>query len=447
MKLRFAPSPTGYLHVGNTRTLLLNWFMAKKNKAEFVLRFDDTDQERSEEKYVDQIRADLEWLGVDYDHELKQSDRLDLYTAAAEKLKASGRLYPCYETKNELDFKRKRQLSQGRPPVYDRAALRLFPEEIKEFEAEVRTPHWRFKLDQDATITWEDAAHGTLTFEAKHFSDPILLRENGAPVYTLSGVVDDLDMGITHIIRGDDHISNTAIQIQLMEALGGNGDDFTFAHMPLLTSADGSGLSKRLGSLGLKDLKAQQIESMSIVSYLGTLGNSTDAETYTSSEKFLENFDLGKFGKSAPKFSMEDLERANEKFLQLVSFDQIKGRLDALGFTDLTPEFWETIQGNLTYLTDVKEHYDICYSNITPRIEDQDYVATALKLLPATPWTTDTWKQWTSAIKEETGRKGRELFMPLRQALTAADHGPEMKNILPFIGPEKTMKRLKGETA
>ncbi len=447
MKLRFAPSPTGYLHVGNARTLLLNWFQAKKNNAEFVLRFDDTDQERSEDKYVDQIRTDLHWLGIDYSNELKQSDRLDLYARAAKTLKDSGRLYPCYETKNELDFKRKRQLSQGRPPVYDRAALRLSQEEIKEFEAEGSTPHWRFKLDQEASITWEDAAHGTLTFEAKHFSDPILLRENGAPVYTLSGVVDDLDMGITHIIRGDDHISNTAIQIQLMEALGGSGNDFIFAHMPLLTGSDGGGLSKRLGSLGLKDLKEQQVEPMSILSYLGTLGNSSDAETYTSTEAFLEKFDLKNFGKSAPKFSMEDLERTNEKFLQLVSFDQIKERLNQLGFTNITPEFWLTIQGNLKYLTDVKELYDICYNNITPHVEDQDYMATALNLLPETPWTTDTWKEWTCALKEKTGRKGRELFMPLRQALTAANHGPEMKNILPFIGPEKTMKRLKGETA
>lgn len=451
MKLRFAPSPTGNLHVGNARTLLLNWLMAKKHKATFILRFDDTDLERSKDEYAVQIKEDMAWLGLDYDQEVKQSARLDLYKKAAEFLKESGRLYPCYETKQELDFKRKRQLSQGRPPVYDRAALRLTSDEIAEFEQEGRVPHWRFKLDQDTTITWDDAAHGLLSFEAKHFSDPILIRENGAPVYTLSGVVDDLDLEITHIVRGDDHISNTAIQIQVMDALAGhlNGKstDFTFAHMPLLTGEEGEGLSKRLGSLGLKDLKEQNIEPLALIQYLGTLGNPESPEMALSIGDFLASFDLGKFGKSSPKFSPGDLDRANEKYLHAVTFDHIKHRLDDLGFKDISPEFFQTIQGNIVRLTDIKEHYDICYGVVTPKIEETDYISSALDALPEGPWTADTWMTWTGALKAKTGRKGKALFMPLRQALTAADHGPEMKNLLPFIGPEKTKKRLQGETA
>lgn len=446
MKLRFAPSPTGNLHVGNARTLLLNWLYAKKQGASFVLRFDDTDLERSKDKYAEQIKLDMAWLGLDYDTIVKQSDRLALYQEAAETLKKSGRLYPCYETKNELDFKRKRQLSQGRPPIYDRAALRLTSEEITEFEREGRAPHWRFKLE-DVTMTWHDEAHGDLSFEAKHFSDPILIRENGAPVYTLSGVVDDLDLAITHIVRGDDHISNTAIQIHLMEALGGRGDDFTFAHLPLMTGSDGEGLSKRLGSLGLKDLKEKEYEPMALVNYLGALGNPEDVPTALSLEAFVQTFDLSKFGKSSPKFSQEDLNRANGKFLQAVSFDQIKQRLDSLGFTKTTKEFWETIQGNLTMLRDVKEYEEICFSSIHPKVEDQDFIAQAKETLPPLPWTEETWGQWTSALKEKTGYKGKSLFMPLRQALTGEDHGPEMKKMLPFIGREKALMRLSCQKA
>lgn len=445
MKLRFAPSPTGNLHVGNARTLLLNWLYAKSKGAEFILRFDDTDLERSKDEYAEQIKRDLMWLDLDYKEIVKQSDRLTLYQDAAEKLKKSGRLYPCYETKNELDFKRKRQLSQGRPPIYDRAALRLSPHEIAAFEAEGRVPHWRFQLE-DVTIAWQDAAHGDLSFESKHFSDPILIRENGAPVYTLSGVVDDLDLGITHIVRGDDHISNTAIQIHLMEALGGRGNDFVFAHLPLLTGADGEGLSKRLGSLGLKDLKEESYEPMALVNYLGNLGNPEENDISLNLKDFISSFDLSKFGKSSPKFSQEDLQRANGKFLQVVPFDQIKPRLDALGFTKTTKAFWETIQGNLTLLTDVKDYEDICFSTIIPKIEELDFIDQAKEVLPKTPWDEETWGEWTSTLKTQTGRKGKALFMPLRQALTAEDHGPEMKKLLPFIGYEKALKRLNGQS-
>lgn len=446
MKLRFAPSPTGNLHVGNARTLLLNWLYAKKHNATFILRFDDTDAERSRDEYAEQIQKDMAWLGLTYDASVKQSDRLDVYAAAAEKLKAAGRLYPCYETKEELDFKRKRQLSQGKPPVYDRTSLRLTPDEIAAYEAQGRIPHWRFKL-AETPISWVDAAHGPLHFESKHFSDPILIRENGAPVYTLSGVVDDLEMGITHIVRGDDHISNTAIQIQLMEALGGRGENFTFAHVPLLTGAGGEGLSKRLGSLGLKDLKEQNYEPMAIINYLGHLGNSEALDLALTMDDVVAHFDLSKFGKSSPKFSPDDLLRSNEKYLQHVSFKTIEPRLQELGFTKTTPAFWQAIQGNLMLLTDVKAFETICFEAVQPRIEDSAFIATALACLPAEPWDEDTWKAWTTLVSEKTGQKGKALFMPLRQALTGDDHGPEMKKLLPFIGHTHATKRLQGQTA
>lgn len=446
MKLRFAPSPTGNLHVGNARTLLLNWLYAKKHKAAFILRFDDTDVERSKDEYAEQIKKDMAWMGLTYDEIVKQSDRLERYEMAAEKLRKSGRLYPCYETKNELDFKRKRQLSQGRPPLYDRAALRLSAEEIAQFEAEGRKPHWRFQLE-NASITWHDQAHGDMSFEAKHLSDPILIRENGAPVYTLSGVVDDLELEITHVVRGDDHISNTAIQIQLMEALGGKGSNFTFSHLPLLTGSKGEGLSKRLGSLGLMDLKAQNYEVMALINYLGTLGNPEETAVTLTLEAFVEGFDIAKFGKSSPKFSEDDLQRANEKYLQAVPFAQIKPRLDELGFSEIKQDFWEAIQGNITFLTDVENYATICFSKIDPKIEEAEFIEKAKTSLPQTPWDEETWKTWTTHLKDETGRKGKALFMPLRQALTGEDHGPEMKKLLPFIGYEKTLERLNGKKA
>ena len=446
MKLRFAPSPTGYLHVGNARTLLLNWMYAKKHGAEFILRFDDTDQERSKDEYVLQIEADLAWLGLDYVAVFKQSERLDLYNKAIEALKESGRLYPCYETKQELDFKRKRQLSQGKPPIYDRAALKLSAGEIASYKAEGRIAHWRFKLE-DKVIKWNDIGHGEISFEGKHLSDPILIRENGAPVFTLSGVVDDIDMGITHVIRGDDHISNTAIQIQIIEALGGKCEDFTFAHLPLITGAKGEGLSKRLGSLSLMDLHSHNYEAMALVNYLGNLGNSKETLIAKTNAEFVKMFNLSNFGKSSPKYFQEDLDRANSKLLQEFSYDEIKPRLDELRIKQVDAQLWEAVKGNLNKLVDLKLYEDICFNAITPKIEDAEFIDIAKGHLPATPWSEETWAAWANAVKEETGRKGKALFMPLRQALTGQDHGPEMKKLLPIIGHEKALKRLSGEKA
>ena len=450
MKLRFAPSPTGHLHVGNARTLILNWLYAKKHGADFILRFDDTDPERSRDEYVDQIKVDMAWLGLVYSQDYKQSDRLSLYLAAAEQLKKKGRLYPCYETKQELDFKRKRQLSQGRPPLYDRAALNLTQDDIRQFEAEGRVPHWRFKLNA-GEIAWDDIAHGALSFQGANLSDPILIRENGAPVFTLSGVVDDIDLNITHIVRGDDHISNTAIQIQIIEALGCDPQAFHFAHLPLMTGAQGEGFSKRLGSLSLKQLRADGYEPLALVNYLGRLGNSKEYDLALSLEELANSFDLNEYGKSSPKFSLEDLGRINAKILQTLPFERVKGCFEQEAYQDVTPEFWDMVKGNLNKIQDLGLYTQICFADVTPvsadAIADKDYLQKACEALPPEPWSEETWKQWTATLKDITGRKGKELFMPLRQALTGEDHGPEMHKLLPFIGYEKAIKRLSGVRA
>lgn len=449
MKLRFAPSPTGFLHVGNARTLLLNWLYAKHYHADFILRFDDTDQERSKEEYVAQIIEDMAWLELGYSAIYKQSERLDLYAKMAQKLKDEGWLYPCYETKQELDFKRKRLLSQGRPPIYDRAALDLSTEQIAAFEAEGRTPHWRFKLDKSKTIAWQDLAHGSLEFKSENLSDPIVIRENGAYLFTFSGVVDDIDLGITHIIRGDDHITNTAIQIQILEALGKSGDDFKFGHVPLLTLLSGEGLSKRFGSLSLKELRASGYEARAVQNYLANLGNPSEAYTNFSLEELAQRFDLEAFGKSAPKFSLEELEKTNAKILHEMPYDEVKSHLGELKLGHITADFWDLARANIARLQDLQALDQICHGVLAPVIssEDQDYLQEALALFPQAPLDDSSWKNWTTALKAQTGRKGKELFMPLRKALTGEEHGPEMAKFLPFIEYERAKVRLAGQSA
>lgn len=444
-KLRFAPSPTGLLHIGNARTALITWLYARHHQGQFVLRFDDTDRERSKDAYVEAIYRDLKWLGIDYDLEARQSDRLSLYEKAAAKLKSSGRLYPCYETPVELDFKRRRQLSQGKPPLYDRAALKLTAEDIKAYEAEGRKPHWRFKIE-NKLVEWQDMVHGLLSFHGENISDPILIREDGSPLFTLSGMVDDIEMGMTHIIRGEDHISNTAVQIQIMEALGAQMHDFTFAHLPLLTGEQGEGLSKRFGSLSLESLRQAGLEPVALATYLTKLGTSEDITPVRTMADLVEAFDISRFSKSPPKFSMEGLERLNAKHLHNVAYQDIKPRLMDLGLFDVTEPFWKAVHGNLTKLEDLRHIQQICEGGVRPVIEDGDYIEIARTLLPPAPWDEATWGIWTQAVKEKTGRKGKDLFMPLRLALTGDVHGPEMRVLLPLIGPEKATSRLYGGT-
>lgn len=444
--LRFAPSPTGLLHIGNARTALINWLFARKNKATFILRLDDTDLARSEQHYEQAIYEDLKWLGLTYDRIEWQSKRLPEYEKAAATLKAFGRLYACYETPEELEFKRRRLLSQGRPPIYDRAALNLTPEDHARFLQEGRKPHWRFKLKPGA-ISWKDLIRGEISFEGENLSDPILIREDNSPVYTLSSVVDDIDFGITHVIRGEDHITNTAIQLQLIEALGTDPRSFTFGHVQYLLGEQGESLSKRIGSLSLRQLQEEGYEACALASYLAKLGTSEDISPALSLDQLINEFDITHVGRAAPRFSKNMLDRMNARLLHHQTYHHIQARLAEEGLNYIHEEFWNACHGNINKLTDLKHIWNACTQELVPKIEDASYLEEACRSLPPEPWTSETWLIWTQALKEKTGRKGKDLFMPLRQALTGEDHGPEMKELLPLIGREKALKRLQGKVA
>ena len=445
MKLRFAPSPTGFLHIGNARTMLLNWLFALRHEAEFILRFDDTDKQRCKQEFVDQIKQDMVWLGITYDQEYKQSDRTNLYKLAIEKLKEQGKLYSCYETKEELDFKRKRQLAIGKPPVYDRAGLNLTEAQKEQFEKEGRKPHWRFILEHK-DIEWDDITHGIITVPCSSFSDPILLRENGDPVFTISGIIDDIDMGITHIIRGNDHISNTAVQLQIIEALGYNKSQLNFAHLPLLSGSLGENLSKRIGSLSLKELRENGFESMAVVNYLSRLGSPNSEDILYSLRSIGEDFNINNFGKASPKFTTDDLEKCNAKYLRNICFGQIQPRLKDIAIENITEELWNVIRSNISKLSDIDNYIKICFGEIDYMPDDLEYLTLAIELLPQDTWNNNTWSEWTENIKKRTNRKGKSLFLPLRLALTGMAHGPEMGKILPFIGYDKAYQRLSNST-
>ncbi|MBP9694049.1 MAG: glutamate--tRNA ligase [Alphaproteobacteria bacterium] len=443
--VRFAPSPTGKLHVGNARTAILTWLFARKTKGHFLLRIDDTDVERSSEENTSLIQKDLTWLGMNWDSTFKQSDRMDHYTKALEKLKESGRAYACYETADELALKRKVQLNRGLPPVYDREALTLSAEQIAQYEKEGRKPHWRFKL-VPGLITWNDHVRGPQQFDAKDISDPVLVREDGRVLYTLSSVVDDCECEITHILRGEDHVTNTATQIQLFEALGGKVPEF--GHMPLISDKEGKGLSKRLGSMSIESLREEEgIEPLAILSFLAKLGTSDAIEVKPTLEHLIDEFDMDKISRATPKFDPDELLRLNGKLVKTLSYESVKPRLIQDGFGDIPEDFWNAIVSNLERVSDVEEWWHMARQEIAPVIEDKSFSDLAASLLPAEPWDINTWNQWVEEIKKVSDRKGKTLFMPLRQALTGKEHGPELKNLLPLIGREKALLRLQGAKA
>lgn len=441
VKTRFAPSPTGFLHVGNARTALITWLAARNAGGQFLLRIDDTDRERSRDECEVDIMESLTWLGLNWDEKANQKDRTARYDQLIEKLKNDGRLYPCYETPEELSLKRKTQLSRGKPPIYDRASLDLKPEQIAKYEAEGRKPHWRFKLNH-TPIEWNDLIRGSVKFEGSDLSDPVVLREDGSPLYHLCSVIDDVDFGITVITRGEDHVSNTATHIQMFEALGAKAPDF--AHLPLISDKDGGKLSKRVGSLSIGDLRRESgLEPMAIVSLLARLGTSDPIEAYGDIQTLIESFDFSKFSRGMPKFDDDELTRLNAKILHDMSYETAKPKLTALGLDDLDEEFWLAVRGNLEKFADVKDWWDVAKGPVTPVIEDREFIDTAASFLPPAPWTRDTWTAWTEILKTETGRKGKNLFMPLRQALTGMSHGPELADLLLLIGPDKAKQRLK----
>ncbi|MBK1668785.1 glutamate--tRNA ligase [Rhodovibrio sodomensis] len=444
MTVRFAPSPTGYLQLGNARTALVNWLFARQHGGTFLLRLDDTDHARGDETYVAAIREDLTWLGLNWDQEFRQSGRIARYQEALRQLEAAGYIYPCYETEEELEAKRKAQAARRQAPVYDRAALGLTAADRQAYEAEGRTPHWRFKLE-GGQVAWDDQVRGRQSVQAGSVSDPVLIRADGRPLYTLTSVVDDLDSGVTHVIRGEDHVTNTAAQIQLFQALGGIAPGF--AHLPLLLDASGEKLSKRTQGLSLRDLRADEVEAMALNSYLAKLGTPDAIEERQSLNALIDEFDLARMGRGAPKYDGDELMRLNARLLHATDYATVRSRLEALGLDDADRDFWETVRPNLTRLSDARQWYQVCRGTVQPVAEEPDYLATAAELLPPEPWGETTWQQWTAALKQRTGRKGKALFRPLRLALTGMEKGPELAHFLPLIGREKALRRLNGETA
>jgi glutamyl-tRNA synthetase len=441
--VRFAPSPTGRLHAGNIRTALINFLFARKTGGRLIFRLDDTDRERSTEEFAEGIREDLAWLGIDYAEEVHQSDRFALYAEAVEKLKATGRLYPAYETPEELELKRKRQLARGRPPVYDRAALKLTPEERARLEAEGRKPHWRFKLES-RDVVWDDLVRGRQPVDAASLSDPVLVRADGTYLYTLPSVVDDIDLGITHVIRGEDHVVNTAPQIQLFEALGATTP--AFGHHSLLVGADGQALSKRDRALSIQGTREEGIEALAVASYVATLGTSDPVAPHANLDELVQSFDFTKLSRAPARFDPAELRALNARLLHMLPFGAVEARLSAMGIGG-GEAFWEAVRGNLALLGDAKHWWRVAQGPLQPVIEDRDLCHMAAGLLPPEPWDEATWSAWSSAVKAATGAKGKALFQPLRLALTGEEHGPELKHLLPLIGRTRAAARLEGNTA
>jgi glutamyl-tRNA synthetase len=435
---RFAPAPTGRLHVGNIRTALHNFLWARKMGGRFILRLDDTDRERSSEAYAKGIREDLGWLGLVPDEEHRQSDRFDRYDAALERLKAAGRVYPAYESAQELDLKRKIQLGRGKPPVYDRAALELSQEDRARLEAEGRRPHWRFKLNHSAPIEWDDLIRGPQHFDPALLSDPIVRREDGSWLYMLPSAVDDVDLGVTHVVRGEDHVTNTALQVQMFEALGAAPP--AFAHEALLVGSEGK-LSKRLGSLGVDGMREAGVEPIALLAKLARIGTSLSVEPVTSPEPLIESFDFATFGRAPARFDMEELAALNARVIHQLPFAAVAERLPA----GMDEAAWEAIRPNLSSVAQATEWWHIVEGPIEAEAgaEDRDFLRAAAEEAERIDWSVPPWAQLVSALKARTGRGGKGLFLPLRRALTGRESGPDMAALLPLIGREESVARLR----
>ena len=447
--VRFAPSPTGRLHVGNVRTAILNWLFAKAQGGSFMLRLDDTDVERSTDAFAEGIREDLRWLGLAWVREERQSARVERYLEVAAALKRSGRLYPCYETEDELDRKRKRQLARGMPPIYDRSALKLTQEERAGFEKEGRRPHWRFRLANaedglaplPTIVSWNDLIRGDQTVDIGSLSDPVVIRADGTFLYTFTSVVDDADFAVTHVIRGEDHVTNTGVQLQLFEALG--KEPPAFGHHSLLIGADGHALSKRLGALSVESFRPSGIEPMAVASYTALIGTSDPIEPHAHLDELARLFAFSKISTAPARFDIDELQALNARLLHKLPYAEVAPRLEALGAGG-GASFWMAVRGNLSVLDDAARWWRIVSGDVAPLAEDRELTARAAALLPAEPWDDTTWDVWIAALKTATGRKGRALFHPLRVALTGLEDGPELKALLPLIGRERAERRLLG---
>tara|TARA_Y100001970_G_C14256783_1_gene876118 strand:+ start:6546 stop:7880 length:1335 start_codon:yes stop_codon:yes gene_type:complete len=441
MKCRFAPSPTGLLHVGNIRSALLNWIITRKNKGRFLLRLDDTDLLRSSKEFEKKIKEDLSWLGINWDKTFNQSERSDIYEKQIDKLKTLKRLYPCFETNEELSLKKKSLLSSGKPPIYDRFALNYSESEINDKLKKGLKPHWRFKLEEKP-IVWNDLIKGEVKFDSKKLSDPILIREDGSLLYHLPSVIDDIEENISHIIRGEDHISNTAFHIQIFEALNSNVP--TFAHHPFLTDKDGKGFGKRINSLSIENLRSEGFEEITILNYLLNIGSSKDIKPELSIENIKNNFEIKNISNSSAKFSYEILKSLNGDVLKKYEYKDVSDKLKAIiNYKDLE-KFWLFVKNNIQFITEVETWFE-CINSVD-HLKDfnisNDFIDTAIKTIPNEPYDYNTWERWVTSISEISGLKGKDLFMPLRLILTGKDKGPELKNLLPLLDRQIILRKF-----
>ena len=453
-RVRFAPSPTGRLHIGNIRTAALNWLFARKHGGSFLLRLDDTDTVRSTEEYAQAIQDDLTWLGLTWSDFARQQDRTARYEEAAEMLKATGALYPCFETEEELDRRRKRQLAMHRPPIYDRAALKLTKEDIAAKIAAGQTPHWRFRLPntsegrgldpQPTLVSWNDLIRGDQTVDLGSLSDPVLIRGDGTFLYTFTSVIDDIDFGITHIVRGEDHVTNTGVQLALFGAAGATPP--AFGHHSLLVGADGQALSKRLGALSIQSFRDEGLEPMAVLCHAALVGTSDAIEPFHSRDELAAKLDFSKISMAPGRFDVAELKVLNSKLLHTLEYAAVRERLHALGIEG-REDFWNAVRGNLEIFADAKIWWNVVAGDIEPVIEDSKLTVAAAEVLPDTPWSENTWSEWTNAVKARTGAKGRALFHPLRLALTGREAGPELKFLLPLMGRDRVLSRLAGQRA
>ena len=438
-KSRFAPSPTGLLHIGSARSAVLNWAYINNKGGEFILRIDDTDIERSKPEFEEAIKEHLKWLGITWSKTFNQSDRKLIYQEKISKLKSSNRIYPCFERAEELSLKRKSQLTSGKPPIYDRSALKLTKDQIDSYLNQGKKPHWRFKL-KDKIIKWHDFIKGEVFFDSKNLSDPILIRQDGSLLYHLPSVVDDIEEKITDIIRGEDHISNTAVHIQIFEALGSTIPKF--GHHSFLTDVKGKGFGKRLGSLSIKNLIDRGFESIVILNYLLSIGTSSNVSKEKNSDSLIKTFDINSLSTSSPKFSINELELLNKDILQSYEFSEIKNKFENFKIKDPTEEFWNFVKYNISFFSDTFDWWEIVNSEEIYLTEHKDYLRIAAELLPNEPYNIDTWVEWTTKINEKTAKKGKDLFMPLRLALTGKEKGPELKYLIPLLKKDKILKKL-----
>jgi glutamyl-tRNA synthetase len=441
--VRFAPSPTGLIHIGNARTALLNALFARREGGSFILRFDDTDLERSKPGFAAAIEADLVWLGIPPDAVVRQSERIGLYDAASERLKAAGRLYACYETPDELEFRRRRQLARGLPPIYDRTGLTLTDEDRDRLEAEGRSPHWRFRLD-GRVVAWSDLVRGACHVDCASLSDPVLARADGTYLYTLPSVVDDIDLAVSQVIRGEDHVTNTAVQIQLFEALGAPAP--AFAHHNLLTTVGGEGLSKRLGHVSLASLREQGLEPLAVAALAVLVGSAEAVRPVASLDELAGLVDFAHISRAPARFDESELTHLNARMVHALTYEAVRERLAALGIAG-GEAFWNAVRANLTTLSDAAGWWRVVHGPVTPTVADRGLLETAADLLPPEPWDGSTWRAWTNRVKAASGVKGRALFLPLRLALTGREDGPELAGLLPLIGFERARRRLSGEAA